>query len=84
MDAETWMNAHKAMELGFSDGVLEDEKKSAAPMEAYAFSSKAAAAALMNKLVAKAKPEAEPKPETPAGRSVDELKAHLEAIKKYM
>ena len=84
MDAETWMNAHKAMELGFSDGVLEDEKKSAAPMEAYAFSSKAVAAALMNKLVAKAKPEAEPKPETPARRSVDELKAHLETIKKYM
>lgn len=84
MDAETWMNAHKAMELGFSDGVLEDEKKTVAPMEAYAFSSKAAAAALMNKLVAKAKPDAEPEPETPAGRSVDELKAHLETIKKYM
>ena len=86
MDAETWMNAHKAMELGFSDGVLEDEKKTAAPMESYAFSSKAVAAALMNKLVAKAKPESkpEPEPETPAGRSVDELKAHLETIKKYM
>ena len=86
MDAETWMNAHKAMELGFSDGVLEDEKKSAAPMESYAFSSKAVAAALMNKLVAKAKPETkpEPEPEAPAGRSVEELKAHLETIKKYM
>ena len=86
MDAETWMNAHKAMELGFSDGLLEDEKKSAAPMESYAFSSKAVAVALMNKLVAKAKPETKPgpEPEAPAGRSVDELKAHLETIKKYM
>ena len=26
MDAETWMNANKAVELGFADGVLEDEK----------------------------------------------------------
>ena len=86
MDAETWMNAHKAMELGFSDGVLEDENKFAAPMESYAFSSKTVAAALMNKLVAKAKPETkpEPEPEAPAGRSVEELKAHLETIKKYM
>ena len=22
MDAETWMDAHKAMELGFADGIL--------------------------------------------------------------
>ena len=28
MDAETWMNANKAMEYGFADGILEDEKKS--------------------------------------------------------
>ena len=29
MDAETWMNAGKAMELGFADGILEDRKKCA-------------------------------------------------------
>lgn len=28
MDAETWMNANKAMEYGFADGILEDKKKS--------------------------------------------------------
>ena len=26
MDAETWLNANKAIELGFADGLLEDEK----------------------------------------------------------
>ena len=83
MDAETWMNAHKAMELGFSDGVLEDEKKSVAPDEAYAFSSKAVAVALMNKIVGKAKEE-KVEPAKPEGRSVDELKERLATIKKYM
>ncbi len=28
MDAETWMNAKKAIELGFADDVLKDEKQS--------------------------------------------------------
>lgn len=83
MDAETWMNAHKAMELGFSDGVLEDEKKFVAPEEAYAFSSKAVATALMNKIVGKAKSEPD-EPAKPEGRSVDELKERLATIKKYM
>ena len=27
MDSETWMNAKKAIELGFADGMLEDEKE---------------------------------------------------------
>ncbi len=83
MDAETWMNAHKAMELGFSDGVLEDEKKFVAPEEAYAFSSKAVATALMNKIAGKAKTE-QTEPAKPEGRSVDELKERLATIKKYM
>ena len=29
MDAETWLNANKAVELGFADGILEDEKETA-------------------------------------------------------
>ena len=53
MDAETWMNANKAVELGFADGVLEDEK-TAAEIPAYAFSRKSVQAALMNKISAKA------------------------------
>lgn len=71
MDDETWMNAKKAMELGFADGMLEDDKKSEAP-EAYAFSSKAIDRALMNKLVDKTIAEKQPEPEV-TGRSVDML-----------
>ena len=90
MDAETWMNAKKAIELGFADDMLEDGKKVADDETAYAFSSRAVAQALFNKLVEKTRvePASAPKPEqepsTPEGRSVDELKARLAAIKKYM
>ena len=85
MDAETWMNAKKAIELGFADGMLEDEKKEAADVSAYAFSSRAVANALFNKLVEKTRTEPAPEPEQePEGRSVDELKARLADIKKYM
>ena len=49
MDAETWMNANKAVELGFADGVMEDEKI-VAEIPAYAFSRKTVQAALMNKI----------------------------------
>ena len=90
MDAETWMNAKKAIELGFADGMLEDAKKEAADVSAYAFSGRAVAQALFNKLVEKTKTESAPAPEpeqepaAPEGRSVDELKARLAAIKKFM
>ena len=82
MDDETWMNAKKAMELGFADGMLEDDKKSEAP-EAYAFSSKAVDQALMNKLVDKAKaekPEVKPESEV-TGRSVDMLMDRLNLMR---
>ena len=49
MDSETWMNANKAIELGFADDVLKDEKREASD-ESIAFSAKAAQTALMNKL----------------------------------
>ena len=79
MDDETWMNAKKAMELGFADGMLEDDKKSESP-EAYAFSSKAVDRALMNKLVDKTKAEKQPEPEV-TGRSVDMLMDRLNLMR---
>lgn len=79
MDDETWMNAKKAMELGFADGMLEDDKKSEAP-EAYAFSSKAIDRALMNKLVDKTRAEKQPEPEV-TGRSVDMLMDRLNLMR---
>ena len=55
MDAETWMNANKAVELGFADGVLEDEKLKDVIVPAYAFSRKNMQAELINKISAKVK-----------------------------
>ena len=84
MDSETWMNANKAIELGFADDVLKDEKLTV-DIPAYAFSGKAAETALMNKLVAKATvthdAPAEPEPEPEHGRSVDDLMERLNLLK---
>ena len=90
MDSETWMNATKAIELGFADDMLTDDKKTKTDeMPAYAFSSKAAETSLMNKLVASIRPKAvqpkeapEPKPaEVKHGRSVTELMERLDLLK---
>ena len=61
MDAETWMNAYRAKELGFCDEVLFEGEE---PPEkvAFSFSSKAATVQLMN-LVRAAVPAEEPTPE---------------------
>lgn len=81
MDSETWMNAKKAIELGFADDILTDEKLTA-EVPAYAFSGKAAEAALLNKLTAKTAPPKEPTaPEEKPGRSVNELMERLNLIK---
>ena len=92
MDEETWMNANKAIELGFADDTLKDEKLTA-EIPAYAFSGKAVQQALVNKITAKArpKPPAQPEPtakhtppaepETSTGRSVDELMERLNLLK---
>ena len=74
MDSETWMNANKAIELKFADGIIEDEKKRTPSIPAYAFSRKTIATNLMNKLKEK---EAVAIATKPTGRSVDELKLSL-------
>ena len=83
MDAETWMNANKAIEYGFADGILEDEKKSPEAVVAFAFSRKAVTNSLLNKLAKKSVPAPEPEVK-PEGRCVDELKERLNAIKNYI
>jgi len=83
MDAETWMNANKAIEYGFADGILEDEKKSPEAVVSFAFSRKAVTNSLLNKLAKKSAPT--PKPEVKTeGRCVDELKKRLNDIKNYI
>lgn len=75
MDDTTWMNAKKAIELGFADDILTDAKReSAANTEGYEFAASAVERSLINKISGKAKVMPEKKPE---GRPVDELRASL-------
>ena len=73
MEAETWMNARKAIALGFADGMLEDSKRAVSDMTAFSFAQRATEDALKAKLVAKYS-----KPKTNTGR---EISALLEEIK---
>lgn len=94
MDSETWMNAGKAIELGFADDILTDTKKDAADIPAYAFSGKEVEMVLCNKISARYRPKA--KAVTPAhaaaipfvkeepaqaGKTYDELMTRLNLIK---
>ena len=81
MDAETWMDAGKAVELGFADGILaraeltEDVK----PMTMSMLYSKAAVVnSLMDKIAAKCMTKLKTEP---AGRSVDSLYERLNLLK---
>lgn len=83
MDVTTWMNAKKAIELGFADEMLTDTKHIPVDVEAYAFSAKEVEQAVVNKIIQKvrAKNKAEPpKQEIKQGRSVDELMERLNFI----
>ena len=82
MEDETWMNAKKAIELHFADGMLEDEKKMSADVGAYQFSSKQAENALLNKITEKTQVSEPQKVELEVtGRSVDELMDRLNLMK---
>ena len=88
MDAETWMNANKAKELGFIDEILsredrsEDEEQPAASMM---YSEATAVNSLMGKIAEKCRINAKPaKPDSPKGRSVTQLKEQLNTIKKFI
>ena len=56
MDSETWMNANRAVELGFADDLLKDEKRVQAEMPAYSFSGKETETRLMNMMISRCKP----------------------------
>lgn len=77
MDAETWMNANKAIELGFADGFLEDEKKRAQVEDVtYAFSRRAVTNSLLDKLRHKNKNASAVK-----GIPVEQLQKRLNLLK---
>ena len=68
MDDETWMNAKKATELGFADGLTTDGGKAA---DAYEFAANAAARQFTNKIAAKAEKQ------TDDGTKVSDRRAAL-------
>ena len=81
MDAETWMDANKAVELGFADGILQRSNETeniALPTASMMYSRVNVMNSLMGKIAAKC--AIEPK----NGRSVEELKNQLNAIKNYI
>ena len=84
MDAETWMNANKAIELGFADDILEDKKKCAADETAFSFAARSSEMRLMNKLEAKfgKKPETN---KCPAVKAIEEMKGtRIEELDKRL
>ena len=74
MDAETWLNANKAIEFGFADGILDDEKKRQQTDDfTYAFSRRA----VTNSLLEKVKPKL---PKQKPGTPVESLEKRLSLI----
>ena len=90
MDSETWMNANKAIELGFADGIIsrnafpekeddedEEEKEKKNPCEnSILFSRKAVNTALINKI--------EKHYSNSKGTPVSDIKERLNFIKKFI
>lgn len=84
MDAETWMNANKAVELGFADEILQRETSSENEMTeaaAIAFSRASVTNSLMEKLSARCRIEAKPTETKTNECSVADLMERLNLIK---
>lgn len=80
MDSETWMNANKAIDLGFADDVIGEKKDKANEDSLMMFSRKQVNNNLVNKVINKSKTK-EVKQE---GHSVDEIMERLNTMKKFM
>ena len=85
MDSETWMDANKAVELGFADGILSRTQTGdeAPPAGSMLYSPATVVNSLMGKIAAKCqiiKPKPDPAP-TPTGRSIDTLMERLNLLK---
>ena len=91
MDAETWMDAHKAVELGFADGILSredaDTEDIGVPEVSMIYSRAAVTNSLMDKIAAKCRiriQEKDKEPVTDSGRSASEIRERLAFIKKFI
>lgn len=88
MDAETWMNANMAIELGFADEIMkrdtQDEADIAQPAASASFSRAAVTNSLIEKLATKCHIPAKPTEPTISERSVDSLMERLNLIKQHI
>lgn len=89
MDSETWMNANKAVELGFADGIIERERtddNSQMSVSNVLFSCKEVSNALFNKLEIKyGKPKtAAEETEIPKEHSVSDITERLNFMRKFI
>ena len=83
MDAETWMDANKAVELGFADGILGQEERNTnteIPTVSTLFSTANVVDSLKEKIAAKCKIEQKTEKQA-EGRRVDELYDRLNLMK---
>ena len=87
MDAETWMDANKAIKLGFAEGIMQRGTESedvSATTVSMLYSKANVLNSLMEKIAAKCAIEPKPAVQERTGRSVDELRAKLNTIKNYI
>ena len=98
MDAETWMDAHKAVELGFADDILQRQDTAEAddlesPEVSMLYSRAAVTNSLMDKIAAKCHIKApdvgpsgatETEDVTDNGRSAEEIRERLNFIKRFI
>ena len=84
MDAETWMDANKAVELGFADDILKrsDVQDMEPPAVSMLYSKAAVVNSLMDKIAAKCRTNPKKIEDSkPKGRSVDSLYERLNLLK---
>ena len=87
MDAETWMNANMAIELGFADEIMKRDTQDEAvslPAAAASFSCAAVTNSLIEKLATKCHIPAKPAEPAISERSVDSLMERLNLIKQHI
>lgn len=87
MDAESWMNANKAVELGFADDILHrpgETEDTAQPQIAMMFDKAAVTNSLMDKIAKKCHIQFKPEKSETNERSVDSLMERLDLIKQHI
>lgn len=80
MDDETWMNARKAIELGFADEMIRTRSE-AVDMAAFEFAAKASERSIMKRIAAKIDAKEKAKAPQKSGRKIEDLMHQLEARK---